>query len=478
MSITQLFNNLRNHTILRGSTSFSEEDCIESLSSLDFALKTPKIGTKVQQKGRTITCDPSRTYPCGGVCRSQDKPCKNPIQGQAKTYAGFLELQNVKPKEDIKEQAIVEVEPTPKTQTNLANFEEIKKLGESIAAKYLEKANTSYFAEIKKINEELRQLEPELEKAQKAVFSKNTDGIYDGEDYQQLVDNLNNLEDQHGNLVVRLQAANNNTPLEDYKALLDAQYIYNGAKSSLDRFNQGKSIGQSKLNEQELTDKKTELILDFIDKEVKFYEIKDKIEALSYSEFSDLKESLIKSGGKSEADATAWLNSLGKRTPKVKKSDNALKEAYQLTGGNIPTLKSVGYTEPRAYANQQEGFINVGKSERSSVILHEVGHHLEYSNPELLISANNFLQNRSTGKTQTLRKITGSKSFKPDEVALIGSFIDPYVGKLYKSGATEVISMGLERFSTPREMKKFKDKDPEHFHYILGVLAHVNNFKP
>lgn len=36
--------------------------------TVDFAAKTPKIGTKVQQKGRTITCDPAKTYPCGNVC--------------------------------------------------------------------------------------------------------------------------------------------------------------------------------------------------------------------------------------------------------------------------------------------------------------------------------------------------------------------------------------------------------------------------
>jgi hypothetical protein len=60
------------------------------------AAKAPKIGTKVQQKGRTITCDPSKTYPCGAVCRSQSKDCKTPIEGQAKNYAGFLELQGKK----------------------------------------------------------------------------------------------------------------------------------------------------------------------------------------------------------------------------------------------------------------------------------------------------------------------------------------------------------------------------------------------
>lgn len=61
----------------------------------DFAAtKAPKIGQKITQKGgRVITCDPAKTYPCGAVCRSQSKDCNNPIEGQAKTYAKFLELQ-------------------------------------------------------------------------------------------------------------------------------------------------------------------------------------------------------------------------------------------------------------------------------------------------------------------------------------------------------------------------------------------------
>jgi hypothetical protein len=136
------------------------------------------------------------------------------------------------------------------------------------------------------------------------------------------------------------------------------------------------------------------------------------------------------------------------------------------------------YDKPRAYANKGAGVINVGKSEQKAVIFHEVGHHLEYSNPELKESANAFLQKRSTGQKETLRKITGNQAYKANEVALTDSFINPYVGKIYKDGSTEVISMGLERFSTPEAMKKFRDQDPEHFHYILGVLAYVNNLKP
>ena len=58
-------------------------------------------------------------------------------------------------------------------------------------------------------------------------------------------------------------------------------------------------------------------------------------------------------------------------------------------------------------------------------------------------------------------------------------FVDPYVGKVYDGyfgeKATEVVSMGIERFHSPESMKEFRDKDPDHFHFILGVLTNREN---
>ena len=115
--LTNLFQNLREFAISKQGLETannlipsesvvelreSEKDCLvrsfQELLNFDdtvwsFAAKAPKIGTKVQQKGRTITCDPAKTYPCGNVCRSHSKDCKSPIEGQAGNYAGWLELQ-------------------------------------------------------------------------------------------------------------------------------------------------------------------------------------------------------------------------------------------------------------------------------------------------------------------------------------------------------------------------------------------------
>jgi hypothetical protein len=69
------------------------QELLDFSDTADFAIKSPKTGVKVQQKNRTITRDPSKTYPCRNSCRGQSKPCKSPIAGQAANYTGFLELQ-------------------------------------------------------------------------------------------------------------------------------------------------------------------------------------------------------------------------------------------------------------------------------------------------------------------------------------------------------------------------------------------------
>lgn len=440
MIIQQLFNNLRNHNTLKGCFDFSEDN-LDLLRTLDFGVKEKRQCTK--------------GYPCRRSCISRGYSCKDPIEGQAKTYAQWLELQN---KKDDKPKTGKSTTKPRVIQANLADFESIKALGERLADKYIGQIDKK---EIENLKKELDSIDKELDKASELVSAKNADASLFG---------------KRRELLLKITATELGISLAEYQDYLDTEYKYKSAKASLDRFNQGKAIANRKLTGEALEAERERLITDFISKEKEYFEKRNRVNR-ERNDHSKLYQDLIVAGGKSEADANTWLNSLGKRTAKVKKSDQAFKDVYRLTGGNIQTLKSVGYEKPRAFANKERGFINVGKSENKAVIFHEVGHHLEYSNPDIQASAAQFLQKRSTGQTQTLRKITGDKAYKPDEVAIVDNFIDPYVGKIYKSGSTEVISMGLERFSTPEAMKTFRDKDPEHFHYILGVLAYVNNLK-
>lgn len=67
-----------------------------------------------------------------------------------------------------------------------------------------------------------------------------------------------------------------------------------------------------------------------------------------------------------------------------------------------------------------------------------------------------------------LTKLRPGHGYRRDENAWPDSFSDPYVGKRYSTGTTEVLTMGLEGvfFGAPRS-----EKDPEHLHFVAGVLA-------
>ena len=60
--------------------------------------------------------------------------------------------------------------------------------------------------------------------------------------------------------------------------------------------------------------------------------------------------------------------------------------------------------------------------------------------------------------------------YTDDELALPDHFFDPYVGRVYEWGSTEVFSMGLERFESAESMVNFLADDEEHFALVLGAL--------
>ncbi|MBK8013082.1 MAG: hypothetical protein IPK13_17215 [Deltaproteobacteria bacterium] len=53
----------------------------------------------------------------------------------------------------------------------------------------------------------------------------------------------------------------------------------------------------------------------------------------------------------------------------------------------------------------------------------------------------------------------------------LGNFFDPYVGKYYPEGHTEVVSMGLQQFAHPKETCRLAIEDSEHFYFMLGTIA-------
>jgi hypothetical protein len=97
---------------------------------------------------------------------------------------------------------------------------------------------------------------------------------------------------------------------------------------------------------------------------------------------------------------------------------------------------------------------------------------MEFSSPELKDAANAFIDKRApSGKREPLREsgLPGAHGYGEDEIARVGDFWDPYLGKVYPNGDTEVYALGLECFQNADSMVALYLKDEEHFSLTLGA---------
>lgn len=151
-----------------------------------------------------------------------------------------------------------------------------------------------------------------------------------------------------------------------------------------------------------------------------------------------------------------------------------MQQFFQLTGGRgSESIKRLVLTDDRAYADDEDGSINIGrqrKERQMASLWHEAGHHAELENPVVREAAAAWVRSRATGGVQKLSILIPNSGYEDDEAAYPDKFIDPYVGKIYSDGSTEVVSMGIEHFTTPKDMLELYRRDPDHFHLILGIL--------
>ena len=161
-------------------------------------------------------------------------------------------------------------------------------------------------------------------------------------------------------------------------------------------------------------------------------------------------------------------------TPVISK---ALAEFHKLTGGILNNLvPRIGLSEKkRSWAGfdakepQKNNYLSISVTRSNDVkpsVFHEAAHLLEGSDPKFANLAKEFL-----AKNRTSDELKQIKGYPAGEVAYPGNWVHPYVGKIYKnSPSTEVISMGIERFASPKDMAEFYFKDKEHFALTLGII--------
>ena len=213
-------------------------------------------------------------------------------------------------------------------------------------------------------------------------------------------------------------------------------------------------------------------------------EIRQEIKDLDTQLFRLLTDKILESSPISEEQSHQWaagqvidksaLTTLKKQKylePDIRKD---MAELYRLSGGRfgkcciLPRQK--GQSRACAYPDQKN--IHIGKEFTKKTLWHEMGHLFE-GDGKYQYAAQAFLDNRvdkSKGLTR-LSVLTGNKNYRRDEVAFTDHLFDAYVGKYYRQGVTEVLSMGVQQFSDPECMAELHDKDPDMFLMIAGLLA-------
>ena len=124
------------------------------------------------------------------------------------------------------------------------------------------------------------------------------------------------------------------------------------------------------------------------------------------------------------------------------------------------------------------------KEQVTSVFIHETGHHIE-TDPDINKMVQLFKAYRcGTEKPKQFNKMPlfAGHTYKDNEVGVDDDFGRAfsatsayYVGKDYGQGASEILSMGLQKLYD--DPKNFLEKDPEYAQFCINMVAHYKNKK-
>lgn len=185
-------------------------------------------------------------------------------------------------------------------------------------------------------------------------------------------------------------------------------------------------------------------------------------------------ENIVYQQGKSAFGVLSVTNGKEAAQKDKKEWGNGLEAFKGLIGDKLMNKTTVivrgsGDTD-RAYA--LPGNIFMFKGNKSRIVVHELGHVLEFSNPKIHQAAVDFLNRRTEGETPVPLK-QWSDFYGDDEVTTPDRFSNPYTGKRYDGGATEVVSMGLEyMYADPAQFAK---DDPDYFDFIFNLVREVTD---
>lgn len=197
---------------------------------------------------------------------------------------------------------------------------------------------------------------------------------------------------------------------------------------------------------------------------------------------STLRKAIVDRSSVSEADAPflamfAEVNNSVTKVAPTSDVRNVLSEALRFTNGkSLDSLKTIlsDEKEPRPYA-LPNGILNIGATPNlRGTMFHELGHHVEFESRQRQEDALAWVRSRSTSdRPVPIRSVI--PDYSEDFPYYPGPWVHPYVGRVYPPTAdgsvhTEVISVGLQHFTSVRTMLLLYAKDPDHFLFTLGII--------
>lgn len=155
------------------------------------------------------------------------------------------------------------------------------------------------------------------------------------------------------------------------------------------------------------------------------------------------------------------------------RKDKAIDFVNSVTANASGDIKVERNTTGREFA--QPGMVSVDTGTSTGVIVHEIGHNIEYTRgADFRAKRIAFFNDRTAGDTpERFIDVYPTAGFEPHETFKRDKWLDTYMGKEYKHdsdqrGSSELISMGIQMlFEDPNKLIK---RDPGYFDFIVSYL--------
>lgn len=372
---------------------------------------------------------------------------------------------------------------------NLGN--EVEQAFSSLGQQVLSSIAGDVYSEILELRKKivtLRGQRSELDKPLREAFRTQQHNIINGDEYKELSEQY----DVDANAVYRKYrtlAKELDIDSPDYsQKISNIQKEYKKENDALYENFKGRQLALFNKAEEEYKKKSVE-VTTAIDEEIK--EAEARKNTLELEKYNSVITKLTERSPISEKDAKLWVEShviIKKdalaRLKKIPNYSNVedfksdIANFYRLCGGKIASVNFVATKgkKERAFASDKKNVIAISSDMDKEVLFHELGHHLEFRNTIAQNAICNFISRRTNGeRLASLNSLTGFNGYSKDERARKDAFISPYVGKHYKDGSTEGISMGAQYLSSPDALFSLFERDKEHLELVTGMFAHTDS---